>query len=461
MARPTTKKPAARRPINSRRPATRRAKKSSKMYILYFMALALVLTIFIGLSIYTLSEDRNAAAANNGESNNSKDIAKKDSSKQEQLKEVAAVSDMVRDNDILSKINLILMDYEVAESSISEVVRDNDAGQDIFIHIALVPSLSKEIRGTLKKILKANEYKTKDISNKLIASDNINNIEIVFFDSYKELKEVKSNKSEPERPKTVAKVAPKKNVKALVVKEKAKAVKANDGRPTPPARSEVIVRMAILLDDAGANYEIIERFLMENKYPVAVAVLPYLQYSKEIAYAISSYKKTLFLHLPMQPKSYPTTDPGEGALLVNMPEVIVKELTKKALDSFDVYVDGVNNHMGSAFTEDREKMRQALSVVKGYTDLFVDSKTSSGSVAYDECVSQGMRCAMNNHFIDNQNDVNKIIEKLYEAAEYAKKHGEVLVIGHMRSKTLDALEIALPILEDRKIIIVPVEQVVK
>ncbi len=456
MARPTSKKPVARRPVNSRRSATRRAKKSSKMYILYFMALAISLTIFIGLSIYTLSEDKKAVANNSNEEKKSKDNGKK-----EQLKEVSAVSDIVRDNDILSKINLILMDYEVAESSISEVVRDNDEGQDIFIHIALVPSLSKEIRGTLKKILKANEYKTKDISNKLIASDNVNNIEIVFFDSYKELKEVKSNKGEKERPKSVAKVAPKKNVKALVVKDKQKAVKATDGRPTPPTRSEVVVRMAILLDDAGANYEIIERFLMENKYPIAVAVLPYLQYSKEIAYAISSYKKTLFLHLPMQPKSYPTTDPGEGALLVNMPEVIVKELTKRALDSFDVYVDGVNNHMGSAFTENREKMRQALSVVKEYTDLFVDSKTSSGSVAYDECVSQGMRCAMNNHFIDNQDDVNKIIEKLYEAAVYAKKHGEVLVIGHMRSKTLDALEIALPILEDRKIIIVPVEQVIK
>ena len=461
MARPTSKKPAVRRSVNSRRPATRRGKKSSKMYILYFMALALSLTIFIGLSIYTLSEDKKAVVNNSSEEKKSKDSTKKASGKKEQLKEVGAVSDMVRDNDILSKINLILMDYEVAESSISEVVRDNDEGQDIFIHIALVPSLSKEIRGTLKKILKTNEYKTKNIGNKLIASDNINNIEIVFFDNYKELKEVKSNKGETDRLKSVAKVTPNKDVKIPVAKSNQKAVKATDGRPTPPARSEVIVRMAILLDDAGANYEIIERFLMDNKYPIAVAVLPYLQFSKEIAYAISSYKKTLFLHLPMQPKSYPTTDPGEGALLVNMPEVIVKELTKRALDSFDVYVDGVNNHMGSAFTEEREKMRQVLSVVKDYTDLFVDSKTSAKSVAYDECVSQGMRCAMNNHFIDNQNDVNKIIEKLYEAAEYAKKHGEVLVIGHMRSKTLDALEIAIPILEDRKIIIVPIEQVIK
>ncbi len=456
MARPTSKRPTTRKPVNSRRPTTRRGKKSSKMYILYFMALALSLTIFIGLSIYTLQEDKKVATGNDSE-----ESSKKVSEKKEKLKEVSAVADIARDNDILSKINLILTDYEVAESSISEVVRDNDAGQDIFIHIALVPSLSKEIRSTLKKILKSNDYKTKDIKNKLIASDNINNIEIVFFDSYKELKKSKNSQKVKDRPTAVTeKVIPNK-LEVSKDKSKSKSTKRSDGRPIPPARSEVIVRMAILLDDAGANYEIIERFLMDNQYPIAVAVLPYLQYSKEIAYAVSSYKKTLFLHLPMQPKSYPTTDPGEGALLVNMPEVIVKELTKRALDSFDVYVDGVNNHMGSAFTEDREKMRQTLSVVKEYTDLFVDSKTSALSVAYDECVSQGMRCAMNNHFIDNQNDVNKIIEKLYEAAEYAKKHGEVLVIGHMRSKTLDALEIAIPILEDRKIIIVPIEQVIK
>ena len=50
---------------------------------------------------------------------------------------------------------------------------------------------------------------------------------------------------------------------------------------------------------------------------------------------------------------------------------------------------------------------------------------------------------------------------LYEAAEIAKKDGEVLVIGHIRQKTLEALEIALPILESRKVAIVPIKTLVR
>ena len=194
---------------------------------------------------------------------------------------------------------------------------------------------------------------------------------------------------------------------------------------------------------------------------MAIAILPHLQDTKESARICSAYGKTIFLHYPMQPKSYPNTDPGEGAALVSMPEILIDAVTKKNFEALGVHIDGFNNHMGSAITEDAAKMAQIFKTAKNYTDTFVDSRTTEKSVAYDECVKAGMRCGINRKFIDNDNDVNTIIEMIYEAAEIAKKDGEVLVIGHIRPKTLEALEIALPILENRRIAVVPLKTMVR
>ena len=61
------------------------------------------------------------------------------------------------------------------------------------------------------------------------------------------------------------------------------------------------------------------------------------------------------LHLPMEPKEFAASEHGPMALLTRMPNEEIQSILEKDLEAFQQVV-GVNNHMGSRFTEDREKI---------------------------------------------------------------------------------------------------------
>lgn len=242
-----------------------------------------------------------------------------------------------------------------------------------------------------------------------------------------------------------------KDVSQVVEKSVSKESKKNtvaSNLPKPPTKANKTVKIGILLDDGGNSLEVGKQYAKLN-YPVAIAILPHLEHSKEVAKISKNAGKTVYLHFPMAPKSYPKSDPGEGAITPTMPTLLIKGIADKNFKSLGVKLDGFNNHMGSAITEDAVKMREVFKVSKVYTTNFIDSRTTPNSVAYKECKSAGYKCAENKAFLDNDNDINAIITKLYEAAEKAKKTGSVVVIGHIRTNTVKALEIAIPELEKR------------
>ena len=229
------------------------------------------------------------------------------------------------------------------------------------------------------------------------------------------------------------------------VKEKPQVAETPKYPPLPPY-SKKQVKFAILLDDGGNSAELAKEYA-DIKYPVAVAVLPHLEHSRYTAEVAKKAGKTVFLHFPMAPKSYPNTDPGRGAVLPNMPELLISGVVKENFESLGIKVDGFNNHMGSAITEDAHKMSQILSASKKYTNRFVDSRTTAQTKAYEECKKAGYKCGENRLFLDNDNSVEAILAKIYEAAEKSRDDGSIIAIGHVRPNTLAALKIALPQLE--------------
>lgn len=217
-------------------------------------------------------------------------------------------------------------------------------------------------------------------------------------------------------------------------------------------------RLAIILDDSGQNLEL-ARKVLSMKYPVVLSILPYTQYDRETADLARKYKREFFLHQPMEPKSYPDTNPGKGAILLNMPKSVIEVTIKENINRLGG-VDGVNNHMGSAFTENADKMKEALDTIKDYTKIFVDSHTTPDTVAYEVCKkTEGLKCGISKRFIDNSADKDYITNKLYEAAGFLKSQ-DVIVIGHLRNNTVDVLENVLPQLEKMGVRIVTISEVV-
>lgn len=224
----------------------------------------------------------------------------------------------------------------------------------------------------------------------------------------------------------------------------------------PPKQESKRPKISIILDDAGRDLKTLKKML-KDPHPITIATIPYTRHDIETVKLIRAAGKTAFLHLPCEPKSYPKTNPGKGAIYLNTPPELIDITLQKMFTRLNV--DGFNNHMGSALTENKKKMMQVLKAAKYYTDIYVDSRTTPDTVAFEVCQSVGMQCGMNRKFIDNEKDPEYIKGRLKHSVEYAKKHGEAIIIGHLKPNTVSVLINYLPTMKKNGIDIVPLKQV--
>jgi polysaccharide deacetylase 2 family uncharacterized protein YibQ len=236
-----------------------------------------------------------------------------------------------------------------------------------------------------------------------------------------------------------------------------KGLKKKSHETEKPLVREHIAKIAIILDDGGNNLELIKK-ITQISYPLTVSILPFTPYDKKTAELLRKAKKHVFLHLPLQPHGYPATDPGKGAILLNTPTDLIDIIINKDIERIG-NINGVNNHMGSMFTENRDKTTLVLKSIRRYTDVFVDSRTSSKSTAYEVCKSVMDKCGYNSIFIDNDNNKKSILKEIDEAYKLAITKKNIILIGHVREATIEALEEALPEYEKKGIKFVFVDEV--
>jgi polysaccharide deacetylase 2 family uncharacterized protein YibQ len=224
-------------------------------------------------------------------------------------------------------------------------------------------------------------------------------------------------------------------------------------RPVLPANAP---KMAIIIDDCGYNLDL-AKTLSSVDFPLTFAIIPYTAHDSETAELVHKKGQAVFLHFPMEPLSYPKTDPGKGAVLLNMPASIIEAQVNANVKRLGK-IDGFNNHMGSAFTENKKKMTQVLTFMKPYTNVYIDSYTSGKSVAFDTCKELGLKCGQNRKFIDNDSNPQYILGKIRDGISLAKKNGSLIMIGHLRDSTVDVLEKHLIDIEKAGVKVVPVQE---
>ena len=217
-------------------------------------------------------------------------------------------------------------------------------------------------------------------------------------------------------------------------------------------------KVAFIIDDLGYETEVAKK-IMELEFPVALSILPFLQYSEFIAEEGRKSNQEIMLHLPMEPNNS-DADPGPGVIKSYMSEEEIRQAVRDCISNFP-YIIGVNNHMGSKITKDREIMEIVLEEIKGYNLFFIDSITAKDSIAYE--VAQGMeiKSAVRSVFLDNENDMEYIKGQMLEVQETALREGEVIAIGHSRINTFYVLKRMVPELIKAGIEIVPVSELVK
>jgi len=219
-----------------------------------------------------------------------------------------------------------------------------------------------------------------------------------------------------------------------------------------------VSKISFIIDDLGYEKEIAQK-IIELDFPVTLSILPFLQNSKYIAEEGNKNNQEIMLHLPMEPNNS-NIDPGPGAIKSYMSEEEIRQTVRSSIFDFP-YVIGVNNHMGSKITENREIMKIILEEIRRYNLFFIDSMTSKNSIAYKLAQEMGVKTAVRSVFLDNKNDMEYIKKQISEAREIALKDGEAIAIGHSRINTFYVLKRMVPELIKTGIEIVPASQLVK
>ncbi|MBE3577051.1 MAG: divergent polysaccharide deacetylase family protein [Limnochordales bacterium] len=235
------------------------------------------------------------------------------------------------------------------------------------------------------------------------------------------------------------------------------AVLANLSAHRSPSSSSSPPRLAVVIDDWGYDRPG-ARQILSLRVPLTAAVLPFAPLTREQAEAARQAGFEVILHMPMEPFDASIPLAAE-ALRTGMSEETVKELVRQALRAVPQAV-GISNHQGSRATSDARVMRAVLEVVKQEGLFFLDSRTSSRSVALAVARQLGVPAAANRLFIDNDDDVAAIEARLWEAAELARREGHAIVIGHVYSSTAIALARTLPELQKAGIELVTVSSLI-
>ncbi len=213
--------------------------------------------------------------------------------------------------------------------------------------------------------------------------------------------------------------------------------------PALPERTSVkgIPALAIVVDDCGFSMDYARR-LRDCDFPLTWAILPNLRFTRETADMLREQGTPFLVHVPMQAYVDPDGKAGGAkfySIGVGMDEQDVQSAIVPLLDSLpEAY--GVNNHRGSKVTSDPSVMRQVMNVLRERDLFFMDSSTSSKTVAYRTARAVGLDAVKNNYFLDNEADREKIRAQADRAIAGAKKRGSAVAICHLRPETISFFE---------------------
>ncbi|WP_291321830.1 divergent polysaccharide deacetylase family protein [Desulfonatronospira sp.] len=196
--------------------------------------------------------------------------------------------------------------------------------------------------------------------------------------------------------------------------------------------------LVIVIDDLG-ECMVFPRKLAELDFPVTFSILPYLPRTSEVAEFASVNGFEVMLHMPMEPDAYIRgVEPGPGALFVDMKPEQIRQQMIHALQQIP-QAQGVNNHMGSAFTRNHQGMRIVFEELMKRDLFFLDSVTTPDSVAPYLAREMGLDFMQRHVFLDNIRSREAIMHQLQKAEQMASRHGMAVAIGHPHPETLQTL----------------------
>jgi polysaccharide deacetylase 2 family uncharacterized protein YibQ len=217
-----------------------------------------------------------------------------------------------------------------------------------------------------------------------------------------------------------------------------------------------IAFVAIVIDDVGFD----ERPALELSkldLPLTFAILPYQRHSRSLSSRLREAGHEVILHLPMEPEQYPLRDPGKGVVGGGMDAgEIVREMAS-ALQEVP-QAAGISNHMGSRATADSEVMRVILEEVRSRGLYFLDSRTTTSTVALQMAQEMRVPALERSVFLDASRDESYIESQVRRLLREARDRGSAVAIGHLYPATVEVLKRSAGLLQGEDIRLVPASE---
>lgn len=202
------------------------------------------------------------------------------------------------------------------------------------------------------------------------------------------------------------------------------------GADTVPRFGPSRPRVAIVIDDLGwdrGSADVYE----EIDQPLTMALMPGRPYSQWF-YDRWGDRYEFLVHMPMEPLGYPGDDPGELALMTAMSDREVERRVRSIVRRYPKAV-GFNNHMGSAFTQNRAGMNALMKELARHNLFYLDSLTTSSSVAEPVGDKWGVPVVENQVFLDRERTESAVRDQLKKLIARARERGSAIGIGHVQS----------------------------
>jgi len=209
-------------------------------------------------------------------------------------------------------------------------------------------------------------------------------------------------------------------------------------------------RLAIVIDDLG-NDRAQADALFRVSYPLTLSVLPHLSNSAEIAEEAHRRGYEVLLHLPMASSGGEKDEPIE--LHSGMSSSTVSQTFAAMLETVP-YAAGVNNHEGSRGTSDTKLMGELMPLLRERKLFFVDSRTTTATVAEIAAHAARVPATSRNVFLDDEQSAAAIRKQFALAVRDAREKGSALAIGHPHPETLQVLSEMLPAIERQGVTLV-------
>lgn len=188
--------------------------------------------------------------------------------------------------------------------------------------------------------------------------------------------------------------------------------------------------LSIVVDDFGSiGGDHLQEWL-ELPVQLSFAIIAGQKQSEETMNRAHAQQRVTMVHVPMEPIGYPRQNPGNKPILVQMDQSRVEKTLLHHLNALPLCA-GANNYMGSLATTDQTIMSWVMDVLKKKGKFFLDSRTSSVSIAYQMAQKARIPAYRNDLFLDHPNISDATLQnKLNQVQELALRKNTVIAIIH-------------------------------